>query len=245
MKKLLSFALCLATYGVAMAQQTGRSRTEEPPAPPLIKQAPNPSHWTMTFTPKTPPKMAATPDEIRLQKIRQRFSPLILSKEIFKNGNELAIFTTYEAGLTTEARTLNGFLYETPLRKGEAIRTEARPSGDFSEIYGISAQTFRGTVAWEGRKVHIYEPEPVEPPRDLAQPNTGESNDLSLPDKVVTKRVYIDADSRLPVALDTGVELVKYSFSSSGKTTPALDDRLALILKEAGDARTLPRSAAK
>ena len=229
---LVPFLLFTAS-AVVMAQEPSPPK-EAPPDPPLMNNAPPDCQWTITYTPKTPEKEATTADDIRNRKMRQRYSPVVLAKRVLKSGGQEVVYTTYEAGIKSEAWVVGGYLYELPYREGETIHIDSRGQGDFPDVYWVSATNFRGTVELKGAKVHLYETDSADTRPDPGQssgprPATGPAIE---PPKPPHQRAYIDAQTRLPVAVDTGTTVLTYQYAGPAPAFPTPDERIKRIMRD-------------
>ena len=229
---LLAPFLFLAAGTAGWTQEPSPPK-EAPPDPPLMSSAPADCQWTITYTPKTPEKEPATADDIRNRKMRQRYSPMVLAKHVIKSAGQVAIYTTYEANMKSEAWVVNGYLFELPLREGEGIRGDARGQGDFPEIDWVSAANFRGTVDLKGNKAHLYAPDDADA-HPAPSPSSGpHPTPLAVaPLKPAQLRAYIDAKTRLPVMVDTGATVMTYQYTGPAATPPVPDERIKKIMRD-------------
>ena len=229
MKSIAAYtaAFLFVIGSVASAQEQPSRTPEPPPEPPLIAKAAVNSQWIITYTLKTPEKDPVEPGDVRARKLRVRYSPLVLTRRVLKGPEQTVVYTSYEAGLKSEAWVVGGFLYQLPMREGEGINVEPRTQGDFSELYWVSAANFRGTVAYKGRKVHLYESEAGDPDPASGKASGPHDEDTGNSGKGVPRRAYVDVKTRLPVAVEAGGDSWSYRFSDAPSPFPTMDERIA------------------
>ena len=220
-------AFFLLVSSVAFAQEQPKSSPEPPPEPPLIAKAAVNSQWIITYKHKAVDKGGTKAEETRARKLRVRYSPLVLTRRVLKGPEQTVVYTSYEAGLKSEAWVVGGFLYQLPMREGEGINVEPRTQGDFSELYWVSAANFRGTVAYKGRKVHLYESEAGDPDPASGKASGPHDEDTGNSGKGVPRRAYVDVKTRLPVAVEAGGDSWSYRFSDAPSPFPTMDERIA------------------
>jgi hypothetical protein len=221
-KNLLIF---LVSTSAVFAQS---DKKDQLPQPPFLGKTAAQAQWTVTSTLKTPEKEPTTPEEIRNRKLRQRYSPMVLTRQVMKDGARIAIFTTYEGGLKSEAWVVGDTLYESPLRPGEGIRSGAWQGGDFPEIYCVSPENFQGTAEWNGRKYYLYTD------NTSASAQSNRDGVKSEPQNTLPQRVYIDPETCLPVVVEDGVSIWTYQFSTARPIIPKPDKILTNVLRDAG-----------
>lgn len=239
MKSLEFGFLWLLITGVGLFAQNSAPKKEAPPDPPLIVNAPANSQWTITYTLKVAEKEPNGPGEIRERKLRLRYSPLIKSKLNIKGSGQMVIYTNYEGGLKSETWVLDGQSYELPMRPGDPIKGESRGKSDFSEIYWVTPENFRGTVDFKGRKLHLYETDLADSGNNDPKAKTDSKGPPGAPPadgvaKIPSQRAYIDAQTRLPVSVDAGSTVWSYQFAAPPQVFPKMDEQIARIQRDAG-----------
>ncbi len=197
--------LCLigmaVVYGAISAIAQTKPTKEEPPSPPYIATVPPPASWTIRpATPPTPNPQVSTLKEIRVAKTRDMKQEISL----WSNGTE------------SESWYVDTFvIYRQPhFVKDDVAILEQRPdsttnffsTGDFSNLGWIGKDTFQRTETHKGKLCHYYEngnsadfekiPEPIRSQRQFATP-----------------KAWIDAKTRLPVAIEQGGILQEYSYT--------------------------------
>ena len=220
---LLLWAACIAVF----AQQPSTPSAEPLPKLPLMAGVGADAEWLVTYTSKSHTKGRETSEEVRNRKMRQQYSPLVLEKRVLKANGQMVIYTTYEAGLKSEAWIVGNYIYALPLREGEGIHIDTKADGDFPEIDWVSSANFRGSVKQKKRRVYVYE---------TTAPN---SSNISTPTpvgsaaKTLHCRVYIDQETRLPIMAENDGATWTYRYFGAPSALPAMDERIAKQLRSA------------
>jgi hypothetical protein len=182
-----------------------------PPDEPLVAKAPNPGNWTIDVKQKRPlPPPSGDPKLARLEKLRPGKSARMVLQTVEQAGKDWHWETTWEDGKKDIYWLYHGVivLYQPRYFNSDKLMMDkvGSPSApekpnktDFPDVAWVDSKYFTGNVTYAGRKCHCY-----------ARGTEG--------GKVVA---WIDAQTRLPVAVETDATLKTYSFNQAkDKITP-------------------------
>lgn len=178
---------------------------EDAPRPPFVNTAP--SQWEVHFTYPT----EAGGEARFLKKV-----------SVTKTGDKKREVFDWSDGVQSETWHVAGYvLYQQPhFEAGDVAVLEAEKhldQGDFRDLSWIGKASFRGEEKRGGRQCHFYEGEPVA---------GGLGNPHAVPPQVF--RAWIDAETRLPVAVERAGVVEEYFFKpggAAGLTVPPLFTR--------------------
>ena len=198
-----------------------RLGAEPPPDPPLVAAAPDGCAWTIDVQQKKPrPSPPTDPKWVYAYKRALEIYPRILRVTDVKSGKDRLEETSYENGKTGTLYIYNGYVVYQPMNwpadKALAMPVNYRDSpvkgglgSDFPDVGWIRPEVFAGTVMYEGQRCHYYEDK-------NASPVSG--GDHLNPAKTKGVRAWIDARTRLPIAVEDEAVFKKYTYSQSAVT---------------------------
>ena len=192
------------------------SHAETPPDPPLIADAPNPGAWTIEVQNKKPRK--ALPNDPAKAYIAKRIRdvyPLLVRETIERSGKDSHREKFYDNQKMDNIWVSKGMvvfqLKHFPVNKAIAVPVNNRISPvksgsgpDFPELAWIDQKFFVGTVTYKGHRCYFYRnsnAKALEGADELAE--VPESGEISA---------WIDADTRLPIAVEDANLLKTYTY---------------------------------
>lgn len=177
--------------------------SEAPPAPPLVGRAPDSASWTITVNQKVPlPPKSSDPKTAEYQDMLAKVNPRLLKETVEKAGGNLHQETYWESGAKDIFWFYQGYvIFQTRMYPPDQVVIMAgtnknaplKPNDDFPELDWITPKVFAGTTTHDGVKCYLYT-----------------KNDP----KLGSTSVWIDFDSRLPIAVESPATLNTYTFSS-------------------------------
>jgi hypothetical protein len=262
-KKVLS--LLLSAAGLVYAQDPD---SLPPPKPPFVRNAPAPSAWTITFKPKVTAKAAPAPGNGPSQEA-QGAQLTLRAVQVFKAGDTRRMIFTWSNGTKTEKWWLKGLnLVEQPGNTGVLIinlgavawlpGNETYSDTDFPEFRWIQASMYAPESADRdpsGMKRPHYL---FRAPREATDPAaTASSKPLTSAEQALRgnrmylgkrkgrnsrygMRAWIDASTKLPIALDDTVNIETFSFDPNPPTSLELPSRFSDQLKKYKEACPVP-----
>ncbi|MGB8352339.1 MAG: hypothetical protein WCD79_00470 [Chthoniobacteraceae bacterium] len=211
----IAFPACVA---VAMIFAPGfRLCAEPPPDPPLVAPAPDGSTWTIDVKQKKPlPPPPSDPKWVEAYKRALEINPRILRVTNEKSGKDRLKETSYENGKTATMYIYKGYaVYRSvdwPSDKALALPAGYRDSPvkgggdtDFSDLSWIRPEVFVKTVTYHGQRCHYYQD-------NEAAPLAGGGNLDPAATNAKGVKAWIDASTRLPVAVEDNAMLKKFHF---------------------------------
>jgi hypothetical protein len=195
---------------IAALTVTALSAAETPPAPPLVAAAPNPGNWTITIKQKQPaPRTPADARQAKLAMLKGANRQRMVAQTVEQAGKDWHWETTYEDGKKDTYWIYHGIAVMFQSRyfdqdkmimdsAGAHTAPEKPDRTDFPDVAWIDANHFTGSVPHAGRKCHVY-----------ARP-AGAGHGKAV--------AYIDAQTRLPVTVETDDTLKTYTFNQASDT---------------------------
>ena len=229
MKSLL---LCFCLAAVFLSSASSEDAKLPPPTEPFIKKVPLPGAWTITFT---RPAEEETVDMAEIRKLMITSlgpdSPIVKSlenskpfakpmvrtmvvtktsdfaKEAVKYSDE----TTQTSYVFNVARITKHIAFDGLIRSRTAAEigsyTPNYTKEDFQGFEWLSLKNYKEIQPVQGRPCYVFESEQESAPNPLF------AADKSTKDSPKLYRAYIDVETKLPVALQTGKETRVYAFS--------------------------------
>lgn len=229
LNKILVLALCLVPSGLF-----GQSEKVLPTAPYLGRIPPY-SVWTVTVEPKVKQPEAVTPQEIKAQQRNDVWSPPLLSVTGAKDDKSIKLVSLWRGNTQTEVYVVDGVVFQAsstrhpedimalnPALGGVGIEVPKYASADFPELLWVGLENYVDTVKEGGVRCHIYENSPAHLLEVLAampnlSPQEREEKRAALARRPPQK-VWISAETGLPLKYDDGHNIMKYRFSQGPKT---------------------------
>jgi hypothetical protein len=183
---------------------------EAPPSPPLLAPAPNPGNWTINVKQKKPlPPPSKDPKLAKLESLRPGKAARMVQQTVEQAGKDWHWETTWEDGKKDTYWLYRGVIVLYQPRYFQANKlimdragspsAPAKPDQtDFPDVAWIAPKYFTGTVSYEGRKCHCY----------AREETNGRGKEVA----------WIDAETRLPVAVETEATLKTYTFNKASET---------------------------
>lgn len=218
MNRYLSFLGMLLLGGAVHAQSP--SAKPEPPAPPYIASVPAPASWSIrSINPPVANPEAPTIKEIRVAKARDKKQELT----IWSNGAE------------SESWFVDTFvIYRQPhFVKGDVAILEQRPdssdhffsTSDFSNLAWVGKDTFQRTETVKGKLCYYYENGRHAEQERIPEP-------LRDQIKLAISKAWIDARTKLPVAVEEGGIRQEYDFTFGSPASLTLPPLFAARLEK-------------
>jgi hypothetical protein len=222
MKTRLPFLLpCVLSLVVAHAFSQQADDAPQAPAGPLLRSAPDFSEWTVTchYTDEQSPKAgeAPTPIPASMGGLLKRTR----TETITKTGDIMRVVTVDIAGNSSEKWYDKGAQYTKPPGSTEwfsasnnepadtknAYFTQPLPASGFRDMEWINDQSYAGVIQLGEYQCLVFTPGGLhaDDTKDAAKQRTA----LAAKSKVA----YIDANSRLPIALRLPGEVRQFQFS--------------------------------
>jgi hypothetical protein len=237
--RVLLFALAIPA-GAALAQEyvanSGEVGTQpadviQYPSAPLLRPAPDFSEWTIIYSyPSNPAAKGATGSVAAPTPIPSTMQGLLLRPRTVvttKTGKIMRVVTVNLAGITVEKWFFDGAQYTKPA--GSAVwfgasnseRSDDRnayfsaplPASGFQDLDWINDENYAGTTQAGGAQYLVFVPGGLTP-EEIKDPKAQKATLEHEP-----KVAYIDAATRLPVALRLPGEIRQFRFTDPSPST--------------------------
>ena len=211
-----SVRLRLATSALAVwIAFAGPATAEPPPEPPLIAALPLVCAWTIDVQqkrPRQPPP--ADPKAAAVYKRMLDASPRMIRVSTERAGENAHKETFWEDGKTDSLWIYNGWVIlkpvNYPVNQVTAMPMHSRLSpvkdglgADFPDLVWLTSETFVKTEPYHGQSCHYYED------KNASALQGGDALNPNIPKGV---RAWIDAKTRLPVAVEDDAVIKKFHF---------------------------------
>lgn len=208
--------MCLALLAIGL-QRFGL-HAEPPPGPPLVATAPDPIAWTIDVRQKKPRQAApADPKQARIYKRLVDIYPLLVRETVEKSGKDWHREKVFDNQTKENIWVRNGIVvyqyhYFPPERViAVSVSDHISPvkggfGPDFPELYWIRAEAFVKSEMYGGHLCYYYEDK-------NARPLQGGDALAAVPQK--GNRAWIDAKTRLPIAMEDDTMLKTYTYHQS------------------------------
>ncbi len=217
MNRLVRLICAIALGGSFTVHAQGPGNAQEaPPSPPYIAPVPTPVSWNIQISyPEPPPPESRFLKEVRVTKTRDK------KREI----------STWSDGIESETWYMDGHvIYRQPhfLSDDVAVVEEATyfAQGDFPNLFWVNKDTYKRQEIREGRLCYYYESDPSAVPGRVSASLQGQ---LQRPPVF---KAWIDVKTKLPVVLDQGKLIEKYSFSAGTSQSISLPPLFARKLEQ-------------
>lgn len=213
------------------------AQTNAPPTPPYVGAIPPHTAWSVTVQSKS--KQADPPPRFN------PWHPQLDSITGLKDGKNLKIVSAWKGGTPTETYVVDGVVYKSSsarypedvliLEPGSATLSVPKyDQSDFPEFLWAGPENYVGAAREGNVNCNIYEINAEWRAKEIEALNLTPAErkaQLELMAKIPPQRLWVAADTGLPVKYDDGVSIMTYRFSPAGEAKFTISPAFSKVIE--------------